>query len=69
MQGVDVVFPHLEEYLAWMDIAPYVIVLIVSDERWKQFIGTLQTFSKTTSSTWDAEVVRAFLYSNDLPVV
>jgi len=65
-RALEAVFPRLEEYLARMDVAPYVLAPIVSDERWNQFIGTLQTFGGTTGSTaWDAEVVGAFLYGDD----
>jgi len=64
-RALEAVFPRLEEYLARMDVAPYVVAPIVSDERWKQFVGTLQTFGETTSSAWDAEVVGAFLYGDD----
>ena len=64
-RAIEAVFPRLEEYLARMDVAPYVVAPIVSDERWNQFVGTLQTFGETASSVWDAEVVGAFLYGDD----
>ena len=64
-RALEAVFPRLEEYLAQMDIAPYVAAPIVSDEKWKQFIGTLQTFGETTNSAWDTEVVGAFIYGDD----
>jgi hypothetical protein len=68
-RALEAVFPRLEEYLARMDVEPYVLAPIVSDERWDRFIGTLQMFGGTTPDTagaaWDAEVVGAFLYGDD----
>ena len=51
--AIEAVFPHLEEYLAQMDVAPYVVAPIVSEERWEQFLGSLQVFGETRSG-WSA---------------
>ncbi len=63
-RAIEAAFPRLDEYLARMDVAPYVVAPIVSDEKWKQFIGTLQTFGET-SSGWGTEIVGAVLYGDD----
>lgn len=47
--ALDAVFPHLEEYLARMDVAPYIIAPISSDDKWEQFVDTLETFGETSS--------------------
>jgi len=62
--ALDVAFPHLEEYLARMDIGPYVFAPISSDENWKLFVDTLKTFG-ATSSELDTGVVGALLYDDD----
>ena len=49
--ALEAVFPHIEEYLARMDVAPYVVAPISSDENWKQFVDALQTFGEM-SSEW-----------------
>lgn len=65
-RALEAVFPHLDEYLARMDVAPYVVAPIVSDEKWNQFIGTLQTFEETSKSGgWTTDIVGAFLYDDD----
>src|SRR5258708_2903301 len=62
--ALDAVFPYLEEYLARMDIAPYVVAPISSDEKWKLFIDTLQTFGET-SGEWGAGIVGTLLYGDE----
>jgi hypothetical protein len=44
--AIDAVFPHLEEYLARMDIEPYIVAPITSDEKWKLFVDRLPTFGE-----------------------
>jgi hypothetical protein len=64
--ALEAVFPHLDEYLARMDIASYVIAPIISDERWNQFIDMLPTFGETSKSGgWTTEIVAPFLYGDD----
>lgn len=64
--ALEAVFSRLEEYLARMDVAPYVIAPIVSDEKWDKFIGTLQTFGET-SSRLGAGIMETFLHREDTP--
>ncbi|KAI9452338.1 acyl-CoA dehydrogenase NM domain-like protein [Russula earlei] len=66
-RALEAVFPHLEEYLGRMDVAPYVTAPIVSDKRWNRFVDTLQTFGETNGS-WGEGVVGAFLYGEDSPL-
>ncbi len=54
-RAIEAVFPRLEEYLARMDVAPYVVAPIVSEERWERFLGSLQVFGETRSG-WSAGV-------------
>lgn len=65
-RAIEAVFPHLEEYLAQMDVAPYVIAPIVSEGRWEQFLDTLQVFGETRSG-WSAGtgIASGFLNNND----
>jgi len=67
-RALEAVFPRLEEYLGRMDVAPYVVAPIVSDEKWKNFVGTLQTFGETSVGC-DAAIMRplAFLDGNHSP--
>lgn len=65
--ALEAVFPHLEEYLARMDVAPYVFAPISSDERWKLFVDTLETFG-TTSNDLGGGIVGALLYGDDSPM-
>ncbi|KAH8989801.1 acyl-CoA dehydrogenase NM domain-like protein [Lactarius hatsudake] len=66
--AIQAVFPYLEEYLARMEVAPYVIAPIVSEERWERFLGTLQTFGETHSA-WNADVgIASGFLSNDVPM-
>jgi len=44
--ALEAVFARLEEYLVKMDVAPYIVAPIVSDEKWEQFFGTLPTLSE-----------------------
>ena len=62
--ALEAVFSHLEEYLARMDVAPYVFAPISSDEKWKLFVDTLQTFG-ATSSEFGAGIVGALLYDDE----
>ncbi|KAH9959714.1 acyl-CoA dehydrogenase NM domain-like protein [Russula compacta] len=62
--AMEAVFSRLEEYLARMDVAPYVVAPIVSDEKWDKFIGTLQTFSEA-SSRLGAGIMETFLHGED----
>jgi acyl-CoA oxidase len=61
--ALEVVFPHLEEYLARMDVAHYVFAPISSDKKWKLFVDSLQTFGAT--SELGAGIVGALLYDDD----
>lgn len=63
-RALEDVFPHLEEYLARMDVAPYIFAPITSDESWKLFVDTLQTFG-TTGSELGAGIVGALFYDDD----
>ena len=45
--ALEAVFARLEEYLVRMDVAPYIVAPIVSDEKWEQFFGTLPTLSES----------------------
>ena len=63
--ALEAVFPHLEEYLARMDVAPYIVAPISSDKRWEEFVDSLETFSET-SREWGTGSVGTLLYGNDL---
>jgi hypothetical protein len=65
--ALEAVFPHLEEYLARMDVAPYVFAPISSDEKWRLFVDSLQTFG-ATSSELGGGIVGALFYDNDSSV-
>ncbi|KAN0136329.1 acyl-CoA dehydrogenase NM domain-like protein [Lactarius tabidus] len=56
--ALEAIFPRLEEYLARMDVAPYIIAPIVSDEKWEQFFGELPTLSESREVHEDDEVKR-----------
>ena len=45
--ALEAVFARLEEYLVKMDVAPYIVAPIVSDEKWEEFFGTLPTLSES----------------------
>jgi len=69
--ALERVFPRLEEYLRRMDVAPYVVAPIVSEEKWERFVGTLRTFGEMTSAAtarggtgWGGGIVDAFLYGD-----
>ena len=62
--ALEAVFPHLEEYLARMEVAPYVFAPISSDEKWKVFMDSLQTFG-ATGSDLGVEIVGALIYDDD----
>ncbi|KAH9990765.1 acyl-CoA dehydrogenase NM domain-like protein [Russula vinacea] len=49
-RAIEAVFPHLEEYLARMDVAPYIVAPISSDEKWELFVDKLQTFGETSDA-------------------
>jgi len=51
--AIDAVFPRLEKYLARMDVEPYVVAPISSDEKWKLFVDRLPTFGEMRR--WDTE--------------
>ena len=59
--ALEAVFPHLEAYLARMDVAPYVVAPISSDGKWKQFVDELQTVGKKNGE-WGTEGVGTTLY-------
>ena len=65
-RAIEAVFPHLEEYLTRMDVAPYIVAPIVSDEKWKQFVSGLQTFGET-SNGWSSGIFGPLLESNVSP--
>ncbi len=67
-RAIEAVFPHLEEYLACMDVAPYIIAPIVSEEKWERFLGSLQVFGDMRSG-WSAGagVASGFL-DGDVPL-
>ncbi|KAI9436922.1 acyl-CoA dehydrogenase NM domain-like protein [Lactarius indigo] len=68
VEAIEAVFPHLEEYLVQMDIAPYVTAPIVSEERWERFLGTLQAFGEPRSG-WNADLsITSGFLSNELPM-
>jgi len=46
-RALGAVYACLEEYLKKMDVAPYIVAPIVSDEKCEQFFGTLPTFSRS----------------------
>ncbi len=62
--ALEAVFPNLETYLARMDVAQYVVAPISSDEKWKLFVDTLQTFGET-SSQWGEGIVGTLLYGDE----
>ena len=68
--AIDAAFPHLEEYLTRMDIAPYVFAPISSEEKWKLFLDRLQTFGTTSSESGDlgAGIVGTLVYDGDSSV-
>ncbi|KAI0292233.1 acyl-CoA dehydrogenase NM domain-like protein [Multifurca ochricompacta] len=49
-RAIEAAFPHLEEYLSRMDVAPYVVAPIVSEDRWQRFIDTLQENKRLISN-------------------
>ena len=63
--ALDAVFPHLEDYLVRMDVAPYIIAPISSDEKWELFVDTLETFGETNSEL-GAGIMERLLYDEDL---
>ena len=63
-RALEAVFPHLEEYLARMDVAPYIVAPITSDEKWKLFVDSLQAFGET-SSEWGTGIMGTLLYGDD----
>ncbi|KAI0292232.1 acyl-CoA dehydrogenase NM domain-like protein [Multifurca ochricompacta] len=69
-RAIEAAFPHLEEYLSRMDVAPYVVAPIVSDEKWGQFLGTLhqkeeEIASVSAISDLGRPSVAAFLNKDD----
>ena len=54
--ALEAVFARLEEYLVRMDVAPYIVAPIVSDEKWEQFFGTLPTLSESREVLEDEAV-------------
>ena len=48
-RAIEAAFPHLEEYLSRMELAPYVPAPIVSEEKWERFLDNLQVFGETRS--------------------
>jgi acyl-CoA oxidase len=62
--ALEAVFPHLEEYLARMDVAPYIVAPISSNEKWELFVDKLQTFGETSGES-GTRSVEALLYGND----
>ena len=65
-RALEAVFPRLAEYLARMDVASYVVAPIVSDEKWKQFVSSLQVFGET-SRGWGAGILGPLLDCNVSP--
>jgi hypothetical protein len=63
--ALETVFPHLDEYLERMDIAPYIIAPIVSDDKWKEFVNSLETFGNTSNDSWGTDVVGSLLYGDE----
>ncbi|KAF8264348.1 acyl-CoA dehydrogenase NM domain-like protein [Lactarius quietus] len=66
-RAIEVVFPHLEEYLAQMDVAPYVVAPIVSEEGWERFLGTLQVFGETRSGWGAGRGISSGYLNDDVP--
>jgi len=54
--ALEAVFGRLEEYLVRMDVAPYIVAPIVSDEKWEQFFEKLPTLSESRESHEDEAV-------------
>jgi acyl-CoA oxidase len=65
-RAIEAVFPHLEEYLAQMDVAPYVVAPIVSEERWERFLGTLQVFGETRGGCSAGAGIESGLLNDDV---
>ena len=63
-RALEAVFPHLEEYLARMDVAPYIVAPISSDEKWELFVDKLQTFGET-SGMWGIGGIGTFLCGDE----
>jgi acyl-CoA oxidase len=57
--ALEAVFARLEEYLVRMDVAQFIVAPIVSDEKWKQFFGTLPTLSESRGADEDDVVKTA----------
>jgi acyl-CoA oxidase len=66
-RAIEAVFPRLEEYLARMDVAPYIVAPISSDEKWELFVNKLQTFGETNGK-WGMGSVGTFLCDDDLSI-
>lgn len=42
--AVDAVFERLEEYLGRLDVEDYITAPLISEEKWKEYVDSLQTF-------------------------
>jgi hypothetical protein len=47
-----------------MDVAPYIIAPISSDEKWEQFVDTLETFCETSIES-GAGIMERLFYDED----
>ena len=67
-RAIEAVFPHLEEYLSRMDVAPYIVAPIVSEEKWERFLDNLQVFGETRSG-WSAGAgIASRFLDNSIPL-
>ncbi|VDB88524.1 unnamed protein product [Peniophora sp. CBMAI 1063] len=48
--AVDNVYSRLEEFLAPMEIEPYVTAPIVSQEKWDEYVGSMKTYDSNAES-------------------
>ncbi|KAH9019393.1 acyl-CoA dehydrogenase NM domain-like protein [Lactarius pseudohatsudake] len=64
--ALEAVFARLEEYLVRMDVAPYIVAPIVSDEKWEQFFGTLPTLSESREGGAAKKIAPVPFVENDI---
>ncbi|KAJ7929607.1 acyl-CoA dehydrogenase NM domain-like protein [Mycena leptocephala] len=48
--AIAAVYPRLEDFLDRMHVEPYITAPLVSDERWKAYLGTLKTYGSPSGS-------------------
>ncbi|KAI0259531.1 acyl-CoA dehydrogenase NM domain-like protein [Gloeopeniophorella convolvens] len=51
VRAADLLLPRMDEFLALMDVKPYVTAPIASAERWSKFVAALPTFEDASASS------------------